>query len=538
MKTCFIIVLLVIALRHTLIAEEPGIKWRFDTKSFSAGMAASADIDGDGKLEIVFGCYRNDGAIYALNAENGSALWSYYPNNPPSEGCNDAAPLLYDVNSDGIPEVIVASSCTPKTICLNGKTGAIIWEENARGSDSPPTIARLVNNGKLSILHGEFGGWVRCLDAENGETLWELPVNLNSWVQTAPTIVDVNNDSQLDFVVGTWEFDNKDSLYAFDGKTRERLWAVPIHGHIYHGSAVADFDNDKFPEILVGSYNNNLYCINGKDGGVEWTYKGPGAVTCPVVTGDIDNDGDCDIVFTSWYKVIALNSSGALKWEYVIPDYSSNFRGCAIADINDDSFLDVVFGTNSGRFIALNGNDGTEIFDMNIAEDYGKKEFDINHAPLIADFDKDGSLEAFFVGGWGVSSPTIENNYGRAYMVGMGKGRGPDWLMFQRDPRRTASICYDDITKVNDNPKLHTTNIISISPDPASDYIEIDLAPTVKRNDDERAYGIKIFNTFSECLLTVEPQNFESLRRIDISSLPVGVYFITSGARAGKFVKI
>ena len=126
---------------NVLTSQVPTVKWWFDTKSFSAGMAAADDLDGDGKLEIVFGCYRNDGGVYALNAENGSVLWSYFPHTPADEGCNDVAPLIYDVNSDGLLEVIIASSCTPKTTCLNGKTGEVIWQANTMGSDSPPTIA-------------------------------------------------------------------------------------------------------------------------------------------------------------------------------------------------------------------------------------------------------------------------------------------------------------------------------------------------------------------------------------------------------------
>lgn len=532
MRPYLIITLFVFCLKYTLHPEEPEIKWYFDLKSFSAGMAASADIDGDGKLEIVFGCYRNDGGLYALNAEDGSLLWSYFPHNPPREGCNDAAPLIFDVNGDGMPEVIAASSCTPKTICLDGKTGSLIWEANTRGSDSPPTIARLDSNGKLCILHGEFGGWVRCLEAESGKMLWELPVNMNSWVQTAPTIIDLNNDGQLDFVVGTWEFYNLDSLYAYDGNTRERLWTVPIHGHIYHGSAVADFDKDKLPEILVGSYNNKLYCLNGENGSIDWTYEGPGSVACPVVTGDIDNDGECDIVFTSWYKVIALNNSGKVKWEYVIPDYSSNFRGVALADINDDTFTDVIFGTGSGHFIGLNGRDGSMIFDMDIAALYGANEFDINHAPIIADFDMDGNLEAFFAGGWGVSSPTIDGNYGRAYMVGIGKGKGPDWLMFQHDANRQSSMCYNNITVVNDG-NQRVNEIVSY-PSPSSEYIELKgINPGVNPRVDN---AIHIYNALGECVLTniIKYSNFDY--KINLRQLPNGIYFAKFGNEILKFV--
>jgi hypothetical protein len=37
---------------------------------------------------------------------------------------------------------------------------------------------------------------------------------------------------------------------------------------------------------------------------------------------------------------------------------------------------------------------------------------------------------------------------------------------------------------------------------------------------------IEIFNIFGECVLTVETQNFVSLQRIDVSTLPAGIYFL------------
>ena len=38
---------------------------------------AAGGIDGDGKLEVVFGAYYNDEHLYAINAEDGSVLWTY-----------------------------------------------------------------------------------------------------------------------------------------------------------------------------------------------------------------------------------------------------------------------------------------------------------------------------------------------------------------------------------------------------------------------------------------------------------------------------
>nr|MBS0037865.1 VCBS repeat-containing protein [Saprospiraceae bacterium] len=470
MKTFLCFLFLLSFSINTSFSQSPEIKWWFDTQSFCAGMAAAADLDGDGTLEIVFGCYRNDGGIYALKAADGSLMWSYFPHNPPHQGCNDTAPLIYDVDGNGQLDVIIASSCTPKTICLDGKTGELKWEAPTRGSDSPPSIADFNNDGRMQLLHGEFTGWVRNLDAATGELLWELEVHDNSWIQTAPTVVDLNNNGQLDFVVGTWAFDNTDSLYAFDGNTLERLWATPIHGFMYHGTGVADFDNDGIPDLLIGSYNDTLYCINGMHGEIKWKYAASGAVAAPVVIADIDNNGECDVVFTSWFSVTVLNSKGELKWESNIPDFTTSFRGPVVADINGDEYLDIIMGTYGGKLIAFDGKNGSLIIEVDLKEHYGNSPFNINHAPVIADFDGDGILDAFVVGGHG-EWPNIENGYGRAYAVSLGLGNGPDWLMFQRDERRQSSMCYDYLTPAKS--LLAKRSFIEVFPNPTSGLLNI-----------------------------------------------------------------
>ena len=98
-------------------AQETSIKWWFDLNDSAFGSAAAGDIDQDGYLEISFGCYRNDSMVYVLNAEDGSLLWKRNLAGD-FEGCNDVAPLIYDVNRDGKLEVVVPASCNPTTFCF------------------------------------------------------------------------------------------------------------------------------------------------------------------------------------------------------------------------------------------------------------------------------------------------------------------------------------------------------------------------------------------------------------------------------------
>ncbi len=440
LKFCLTFFLIFFAFNFYLYSR-PVVKWWFDTRDACFGQSAAADVDGDDKLEIVFGCYRNDGNIYVLNGEDGSLLWKYSTARENEEGCNDVAPLIFDIDRNYLPEIIVPSSCNPMTFCFEGNTGNIIWVAPTRGSDSPPTIGDIDNDGYNEILHGEFGGYVICFDASTGKVEWELPVDLNSWIQTAPTLVDLDGDGLLDFVVATWNFNQYDSVFAYKGLNHQLLWSRPIYNHIYHGTAVADLDNDRKPELVIGSYNDTLYCLNGEDGSLLWKfYGGGGYFGSPVVIADIDKDRHCEVIAVSSFIVYSISNDGKEKWRYVIPNYEQAFRGVVLSEINGDGFLDVVFATNGGKIYALNGATSELLWFFDLAKHYGDQRFAIDNAPVIADFDGDNQLELFVVGGFS-NYPNFQNNFGRAYMLSVGQDYGTSWLMFQSDSKRQSSLC-------------------------------------------------------------------------------------------------
>lgn len=464
----------------------PEIKWQFDTHSAAYGNAAAGDLDGDGKLEIVFGCYRNDGHIYALNAEDGSLLWKYNATTPGSDqGCNDVAILIYDTDNDGMPEVIVPSSCNPRTFCFNGKDGSLKWVSNTRGSDSPPTVVDFGTG--LEVLHGEFTGWVRSINALNGATKWDFQVQNNAWVQTAPTILDIFNDGELDFVVATWAFNEADNhISAYRGKDRSLLWKRKINDVIYHGSAIGDLDEDGFEEIVLGSWNDTLYCLDSRTGLSKWEYViGPYFTPYgPAVIADLDNDGKCEVIVSNWYTVSVLGHDGKLKWKYEDPNYGTCFRGVVVADITYDSYPDIIYGTSEGILTAINGFTKQRIFDLNLQQVYGDEKFEIDHAPLVADFDGDGKKDIFIAGGHGVIP--MENNFGAGFMISIGPGNGPDWLMFQNDIHRRSNVC----DRVVSTKTLVKSTGISLSPNPASHYVFIQGNDTDPGNVDLQVFDV------------------------------------------------
>jgi hypothetical protein len=93
----------------------------------------------------------------------------------------------------------------------------------------------------------------------------------------------------------------------------------------------------------------------------------------------------------------------------------------------------------------------------------------------------------------------------------------------------------DLITDVNEN---NHNDKISISPNPASDYIEINVGAGSKP---ALVNNIEIFNIFGERTtpsdLSPALSEREGVKRIDVSNLLPGIYFIMIGDRFEKFVK-
>jgi outer membrane protein assembly factor BamB len=470
----------------SVFSQTPQISWWYDIKDEAFGQSAMADLDMDGKPEIVFSAYRNDSCVYVLNAENGSLLWKVNIG-----GCNDVAPLIYDVDHDDTLDIVLASSCVPKTFCFNGMTGVEKWQCPTRGSDSPPTVADIDNDGQDEILHGEFQGYVICINAVSGIEEWELDVDGgNSWVQTAPAILDLNGDNQLDFVVGTWSFNDSNKVYAYDGNTRQLLWKNSLpQDYIYHGCSYADLDEDGKPELAIGCYDGSLYVLNGEDGSLYWRYDFPSYtyIGAPTSIADVNNDDSLEIIVFAYDIFACFSPTGRKIWERQVPNYASSFRGAAIADVNEDDTLDYVFGASDGVVYAHSGASGRLLWTVDLRADHDSSDFDIDHAPVIDDFDNDGDLDVFIVGGK-TYYPNIEFDYGRAYAIDLGQGITSDWKMFRHDRYRSGCLCENDFAAIQDI--TEDDAILKTYPNPATSILNIEFENKRRENLSLSTYNI------------------------------------------------
>lgn len=90
--------------------------------------------------------------------------------------------------------------------------------------------------------------------------------------------------------------------------------------------------------------------------------------------------------------------------------------------------------------------------------------------------------------------------------------------------------CYEpQINSVSDL----SSNTILCYPNPAKDYIDVKLLST---NDVGNNNLVKIYNYSGECVISENTISLNTSQRIDISSLPEGIYFIKIGHLIKPFV--
>ena len=238
----------------------------------------------------------------------------------------------------------------------------------------------------------------------------------------SPTAADLNGDGEQEIIVGG----SDGMVYAIDASGRV-LWtystAAAINPLVPHpgksavssAPAVGDLDGNGTPEVVVSvgapatvtGYNGGMIVLDGSgrlkpgwpqitldqigpnesgrpDGYIEGFYSTP-------ALGDLDGDGDMEIVAGSWDKRIYCwhhDGRSVDGWPKVAND--TIWSSPAMADLDNDGRLEVIIGTDSpnGGYLHVLRGDASELpgFPKFIDQT-------IYSSPAVADLNGDGSRD-------------------------------------------------------------------------------------------------------------------------------------------------
>ncbi|MEO0145405.1 MAG: FG-GAP-like repeat-containing protein [candidate division WOR-3 bacterium] len=240
------------------------VEWEFVIIYQSRSSPAVGDVDGDGKMEVVWGA--NDYKVYCLRGTDGTKKWEYLTSSSPSSWV-ESSPVIFNVDGGTDIEVIVGSDCD-SIFCLRGTDGTKKWSQKLSGDvQSSPAVGDCDGDGAMEVCVGSLNGYVYCLNGATGAIKWSNYLSpMLASVSTPVSLADIDKDGKLEVLAGTKVSGAlEDTLFCLNGENGSVLWKKALGPNV-QSPIPADIDNDGCIEIIVGCGDSKVYALDDVGG--------------------------------------------------------------------------------------------------------------------------------------------------------------------------------------------------------------------------------------------------------------------------------
>ncbi len=297
-------------------------------------------------------------------------------------------PSLGDVNNDGYLDM--AAVCR---LNLRGTRGLRVWLYDGKGGwiesckGLPPGMkaggstkfADVNKDGNLDLIAGLHGGGIYVFLGDGKGNWKESSEGIRKRDTWAVNVADFNGDGNLDIIESTYHARTGVKIYLGDGAGKWKEWETNLPKRTGgHDIAAADFNGDGHMDFAFTAtgppYNldyewDPVWLGDGKgrfkSGSIGIDIPCNGAAW-GVDAGDVNNDGNIDLVFGFAGAVTTTQCSGPLvylgnglgMWREACQGLSlSSCRGVKFVDLDMDGNLDLVYMNGAGA-LAFHRGDG------------------------------------------------------------------------------------------------------------------------------------------------------------------------------------
>jgi outer membrane protein assembly factor BamB len=260
----------------------------------------------------------------------------------------------------------------------------------------------LNSDGVPDVVFGTKEGYVIAVSGANGTELWSYRVTTQTDSPVNADVVDVDGDGLLDVVATGMA--SKAIIYALerDGTVK---WQTTGDYAEAVDLAYGDIDGDGDTDVVasVGTYSSSggqVILIDGDSGDRVWSrYLGSGHPQ-GIDAHDVDGDGDMDVAVENYNKQVFLldGADGSITWSRSKGWYG---RDVIIEDVDDDGTYEIVSG---GGGVTCYAPDESQEW----VADPDSEGFNIS----ASDVNGDGHTEVVFSSAFGGEFYTLEGSTG------------------------------------------------------------------------------------------------------------------------------
>lgn len=283
-------------------------------------------------------------------AQDFDLVWQYgEPASPNLK--NTRGVTLADINNDGVDEILYGIW---NTLYVLKGDGTVLWTKPVSGTILlPPTVVDLDNDGNLEIIVNTGGvpaaGRVYLLD-NNGEDLPGWPLNFDDhWMINAPAVADLDDDGILDIVTGERVSGTQGFVHALkiDGTPINSNWPVEVSATPAFTPSIGDVNNDGSPNVVIAASSGGMYIFDTQgqllpgfpvvDPNVKYSYQSP-------ILADLEGDDYLEIIGSNHgdspgFYVMDHDGNYKAGWPIALDGWT--YSPATVLDVDNDGTFEI-----------------------------------------------------------------------------------------------------------------------------------------------------------------------------------------------------